>query len=145
MASVSITASPQAVSIPPGTPVFFSSPCLLSLTSAGGATGALVNGSFIWPGVFVNNGAVTLFVQVATVNAITLAATGVAAYNNNAFGVNATVTGGTVTGISISGTATGATSGTFFVAAGGTVAVTYSAAPTLTTAGVSTATLTYPS
>jgi len=48
-------------------------------------------------------------------------------YNNNAVGVNATVSGGTITAIAINGTTTGATSGTFFVPAGGTVTVTYSA------------------
>ena len=40
------------------------------------------------------------------------------------------ITGGTVTAIAIGGTATGLTSGQFFVPAGETIALTYSAAPT---------------
>lgn len=71
------------------------------------------------------------------VNQIPLAANAVAAYNNNSAGVNQTISGGTVTAIAINGTTTGATSGTFFVPAGGTVTVTYSVAPTTyTTAGI---------
>lgn len=144
MASVTITGTAQAVSIPPGSPAFVTSPILLALTQANAATGSLVNGSFTWPGVFVNNGAVLLWVQLATVNAISLAASPSVNYNNNAFGVNATVTGGTVTVISVNGTTTGAISGTFFVPAGGTIGVTYSVAPTLATGGTASATLTYP-
>lgn len=64
------------------------------------------------------------------INQITLAASGVAAYNNNSIGVNQTISGGTVSAIAINGTATGLTSGTFFVPAGGTVTVTYTVAPT---------------
>ena len=42
------------------------------------------------------------------------------------------ITGGTVTAVAIGGTATGLTSGQFFVPAGETIALTYSAAPTWT-------------
>lgn len=78
--------------------------------------------------------------QVTTtlgVNQIALGASGVATYNNNSFGVFQTITGGTVSAIAINGTATGLTSGQFFVPAGGTVTVTYTVAPTLffTTSG----------
>jgi hypothetical protein len=69
-------------------------------------------------------------VAAPVINQIPLAATGVASYNNNSVGVNQTITGGTVTAIAINGTATGLTSGVFFVPAGGTVTVTYSVAPT---------------
>jgi hypothetical protein len=69
-------------------------------------------------------------VAASAVNSIAIGATGVAAYNNNSAGVNLTIAGGTVTVIAINGTATGLTSGTFFVPAGGTVTVTYSVTPT---------------
>jgi hypothetical protein len=83
--------------------------------------------------------AVVSAVPSAFTSAITLAATGVAAPNPNPVPVSATVSGGTVTGISISGVSTGQTSGTFTVPAGGTIAVTYSVAPTLTTADIAPA------
>jgi hypothetical protein len=57
--------------------------------------------------------------------------------------VDVNVTGGTVTKIYVSGTDTGQTSGHVYVPAGGTVSITYSAAPTwtwalpVTSAGVS--------
>lgn len=69
--------------------------------------------------------------------AITLGATGVAASNPNPVPVSATVSGGTVTAISINGGASVGTSGTFTVPAAGTITVTYSVAPTLTTADTS--------
>ena len=72
-------------------------------------------------------------------SAITLAATTVAAPNPNPVPVSATVTGGTVTQIAISGVNTGQTSGTFTVPVGGSITVTYSAAPTLTTADIAPA------
>lgn len=52
----------------------------------------------------------------------------------NAFGVDATVyvTGGTVTAIDVGGTATGMTSGPIRVAAGQTITLTYTSAPTWT-------------
>lgn len=78
-------------------------------------------------------------IPAPTVNPITLAASGVAAYNNNSVGVNVTVAGGTVSAIAVNGTSTGATSGTFFVPAGGTITVTYTVAPTtFTTVGIAT-------
>jgi hypothetical protein len=43
-----------------------------------------------------------------------------------------TITGGTVTVISVNGTATGLTSGTVVVPVAGTIAITYSVAPTWT-------------
>jgi hypothetical protein len=69
-------------------------------------------------------------------SAITLGATTVAAPNPNPVPVSATVTGGTVTVIAISGVVTGQTSGTFTVPAGGSITITYSVAPTLTTADI---------
>jgi len=75
----------------------------------------------------------------AFISAITLAATTVAAPNPNPVPVSATVSGGTVTAISINGGASVGTSGTFTVPAGGTIAVTYSVAPTLTTADIAPA------
>jgi hypothetical protein len=83
--------------------------------------------------------AVVSAVPSAFTSAITLAATGVAAANPNPVPVSATVSGGTVTVIAVSGVTTGQTSGTFTVPAGGTIAVTYSVAPTLTTADIAPA------
>jgi hypothetical protein len=71
--------------------------------------------------------------------AITLAATTVAAPNPNPVPVSATVTGGTVTVIAINGVVTGQTSGTFTVPGYGSITVTYSVAPTLTTADIAPA------
>lgn len=70
------------------------------------------------------------------VNALVLGASPSTSYNNNSVGVNVTVTGGTVSAITVNGTNTGATSGTFFVPAGGTIGVTYTVAPSFTTAGI---------
>jgi hypothetical protein len=58
--------------------------------------------------------------------------TTVAQANASAFPVAVTVTGGTVTVISVNGVASGLTSGIVVVPAGGTVAITYSVAPTWT-------------
>ena len=63
-------------------------------------------------------------------SALTLAATGQPAANPNPVPVSVTVSGGTVTAISINGGASVGTSGTFTVPVGGTIAVTYSVAPT---------------
>lgn len=84
----------------------------------------------------------SLVTGLATVTQIILGASTVAAYNPNSVGVNQTVSGGTVTAIAVNGVTTGATSGTFYVPAGGSITVTYTVAPTFTTAyppGVSVA------
>ena len=57
-------------------------------------------------------------------------ASGVAQFNNSPNPTQVVVTGGTVSAISVNGTATGATSGAFYVPAGGSITVTYSVAPT---------------
>lgn len=59
-------------------------------------------------------------------------ASGTAYTNPFAFDCEVYITGGTVTVIAIGGTATGLTSGQFFVPAGETITLTYSAAPTWT-------------
>lgn len=61
----------------------------------------------------------------------TLAASGVPMYNNSGSPVWVDVSGGTVTVISVDKTVTGATSGSFRINPGGSIAFTYSAAPTL--------------
>jgi hypothetical protein len=58
--------------------------------------------------------------------------------NTNAYGVNATIAGGTVSNISVNGQNTGSTSGTFFLAPGSYITVTYSVAPTQTITGANT-------
>ena len=69
--------------------------------------------------------------------AITLAASTVAALNPNPVPVSVTVSGGTVTVITVSGVVTGLTTGTFTIGAPGSIAVTYSVAPTtFTTADI---------
>lgn len=69
---------------------------------------------------------------LTTVTAPAVPASTVAQYNNTGVPVIVTVTGGTVTQITVNGTATGLTSGAINVPAGGTIAVTYSVAPTWT-------------
>ena len=71
-----------------------------------------------------------LVTALTAVVQIVLGATTVAAYNPNAVGVLQTVSGGTVTAISVNGVLTGVTSGVFYVPAGGSIAVTYTVAPT---------------
>lgn len=62
--------------------------------------------------------------------AMTLAASAVPSVNPNPVPVQVTISGGTVTVIAVNGVVTGATSGTFTIPAAGSVAVTYSVAPT---------------
>jgi|SRR5215831_3470084 len=76
----------------------------------------------------------SLTTSFLAVNQIPLGATGVATFNNNSVGVFVTISGGTVSQINIGGTNTNLTSGTFFVPPGNTVTVTYTVAPTMTTA-----------
>ena len=59
-------------------------------------------------------------------------ASGTAYTNPFPFDCAVYITGGTVTAVAIGGTATGLTSGQFFVPAGETITLTYSAAPTWT-------------
>ena len=80
--------------------------------------------------------AVVVAAPLMFTSAITLAASTVAAPNPNPVPVAATVTGGTVTVIAINGVSTGQTTGTFTVPVGGTITVTYSVAPTLTTGDI---------
>lgn len=61
-----------------------------------------------------------------TVTAITPAATTVASTNSNSFPVNAVVSGATgVSAVKVNGTQVGTTLGTYYVPAGGTIAVTF--------------------
>lgn len=71
-----------------------------------------------------------------TVNPVQLGASTVATVNNNPFPVAVTVTGGTVTVISVNGTPTGLTSGTVYIPAAGTLTITYTVAPALSTTGL---------
>lgn len=66
--------------------------------------------------------------QLVTTPAVPASTT--AQFNASGIPVAVTVTGGTVTVISVNGSATGQTSGTVIVPAGGTIAITYSVAPT---------------
>jgi len=71
--------------------------------------------------------------------AMTLAASTVASLNPNPVPVSVTITGGTVTVITVGGVVTGLTTGTFTIPPGGTIAVTYSVAPTFTMADIAPA------
>lgn len=64
--------------------------------------------------------------------AITVGASPFTFFNNQSYPVFVTVTGGTVSAITVNGVATGLTSGTFYLAPGSNITVTYSAAPTMT-------------
>jgi hypothetical protein len=68
--------------------------------------------------------------SVSTVVTPAVPASATAQYNNNPQGVLVTVSGGTVSQITVNGTVTGLTSGGIYVPAYGTIAVTYSVAPT---------------
>lgn len=57
---------------------------------------------------------------------------GTAATNSYAWAVLATITGGTVTAVTVNGTQVGSGTGSYWVPAGGTIAITYSSAPTWT-------------
>src|SRR5579875_1168113 len=60
----------------------------------------------------------------------TVPATGTAVTNTNAYPVQVSITGGTVTAVTVNGKSTGLTSGSFVVPPGGTISMTYTAAPT---------------
>jgi hypothetical protein len=57
--------------------------------------------------------------------------------NYNAYGVNATVSGGTVSSITVNGQPTGLTSGTFYLAPGSYITITYTVAPSFTVTNAS--------
>lgn len=57
-------------------------------------------------------------------------ATATAVTNTNAYPVQVSIAGGTVSAVKVNGTATGLTSGSFVVPSGGTISITYTAAPT---------------
>ena len=98
------------------------------------ASGAsvFVDAGSLWP----SGGAVVTAAPALFATAMTLAATTVASVNPNPVARSITISGGTVSAISISGGASVGTSGTFTVPVGGTIAVTYSVAPTLTTSDI---------
>lgn len=98
------------------------------------ASGAsvFVDAGSLWPSA----GAVVTAAPALFTSAISLGSSGAAAANPNPVPVSATVSGGTVSAISINGGASVGTSGTFTVPVGGTIAVTYSVAPSLTTADI---------
>jgi hypothetical protein len=106
------------------------------------ASGAsvFVDAGSLWPSA----GAVVTGAPALFTTAMTLAATAVASLNPNPVPVSVTITGGTVTAIAVNGVATGLTTGTFTVPAGGSITVTYSAAPTFAVADIAPAAGTYP-
>lgn len=65
-----------------------------------------------------------------TVASPAVPATTVAATNSTGTVVNVTVTGGTLTVVSVNGTQAGTTAGTYLVPVAGTIAITYTVAPT---------------
>jgi hypothetical protein len=106
------------------------------------ASGAQVE---VMPGaLFSSSGAVFTAAGALFTTAMTLGSSGTAVANPNPVAQSVTVSGGTVSGISISGVSTGQTSGTFTVPVGGTIAVTYSVAPTFTVADIAPGSTQYP-
>lgn len=99
------------------------------------SAGVHVSGGRI-AGAVSNASTTTIIKDVAGYNptgpqtAPTMPASGTALTNPFPFDSNVYVSGGTVTAIAVGGTATGLTSGAVFVAAGETITLTYSAAPT---------------
>ena len=65
-----------------------------------------------------------------TVSSPAVPATTVAATNGTGTVVAVTITGGTLTSVVVNGTQAGTTAATYLVPAGGTISITYSAAPT---------------
>jgi hypothetical protein len=107
-------------------------PAVVQLAS--GASVDVVPGS-LWPSA----GAVVTGAPALFTTAMTLAATTVAAPNPNPVPVSVTVTV-----IAVNGVVTGLTTGTFTVPAGGSITVTYSAAPTFAMADIPPTAGTYP-
>jgi hypothetical protein len=113
------------------------SPATVQLAS--GAS-VFVDAGSLWPSAgAVVTGAPGLFAA-----AMTLAASTVASVNPNPVPVSVTITAGTVTVIAVNGVTTGLTTGTFTIPPGGTIAVTYSVAPTFAVADIPPAAGTYP-
>ena len=91
----------------------------------------------VLPGaLFSSSGAVVTAAPALFTSAITLALTTVAAPNPNPVPVSVTLSGGTVTAISINGGSSVGTTGPYTVPVGGTVAVTYTGSPTMTTGDI---------
>ena len=99
-----------------------------------------VDAGSLWPSA----GAVVTGAPALFATAMTLAATTVASLNPNPVAQSVTITGGTVTVIAVNGVVTGQTTGTFTVPAGGSITVTYSAAPAFAVADIPPAGGTYP-
>lgn len=106
----------------------------------GSGASVFVDAGSLW----ASGSAVVTAAPALFTTAMTLGATGVPAVNPNPVAQSVTISGGTVTQIAVSGVNTGQTSGTFTVAPGGTIAVTYSAAPAFTVADIAPAAGTYP-
>lgn len=106
---------------------------------ASGASVFVDAGSLWASGSAVVTAAPALFTTQPALPASTVAAT-----NGNPVSLSVSITGGTVTVITLNGTVTGLTTGTFTVPPGGTLAVTYSVAPTWTVSDIAPAAGTYP-
>lgn len=98
----------------------------------GSGTPVTVDAGSLWAsGSAVVTGAPSMFTS-----SFSIGGTGTPVTNTNPVPVSVTVSGGTVTAISINGGSSVGTSGTFTVPSGGTIAVTYSVAPTFTVADI---------
>lgn len=106
------------------------------------ASGAsvLVDAGSLW----ASGSAVVTAAPALFTTAMTLGATTVAVVNPNPVSVSVSVTAGTVTVIAVNGVTTGLTTGTFTIPPGGTIAVTYSVAPTFAMSDIAPAAGTYP-
>jgi hypothetical protein len=106
------------------------------------ASGAsvFVDAGSLWPSA----NAVVTAAPALFATAMTIGLTTVAVPNPNPVAQSVTITGGTVTVITVSGVVTGLTTGTFTIPPGGTIAVTYSVAPTFAVADIAPAGGSYP-
>lgn len=69
MASLTVTTTPQPITILCGSPVHFSSACLIGITSTDANSGSgvsIATGDWTWPGVFDNQSVMTLYVCTAS-------------------------------------------------------------------------------
>lgn len=112
-------------------------PAVVQLASG---TSVFVDAGSLWP----SGGAVVSAAPALFATAMSLGTSGTAVLNPNPVAQSVTVSGGTVTGISINGGSSVGNSGTFTVPVGGSIAVTYSVAPTFTVADIAPGGTQYP-
>jgi hypothetical protein len=99
-----------------------------------------VDAGSLWPSA----NAVVTAAPALFATAMALGATTVPVLNPNPVAQSVTITSGTVTVITVNGVVTGLTTGTFIIPPGGSIAVTYSVAPTFAVADIAPVAGSYP-